>query len=69
MIKIEKGIPKPNTVRRYPWRDMKVGDSFEVPAGMNPESFRHNAHLAGRRLNRKFSTRKFNGGYRCWRVE
>ena len=71
MIKIEKNIPI-HTAARYPWREMKVGDSFAVPIGdgEGPQV------ASGRRATgfRFTKTRVVEGKppremWRVWRVE
>ena len=68
-LKIEEGIPIPKMrLRKYPWEDMKVGDSFFVPDGNN-NTIQTAASYAGKRHNRKYCTRQVNGGIRVWRIE
>ncbi|MDP9196110.1 MAG: hypothetical protein M3O22_04985 [Pseudomonadota bacterium] len=71
---IEKGIAIPTIVRgrarspeKYPWSQMEVGDSFFTPAGA-AKYLNRAAQVAGKRLGRKFSVRKVEGGQRTWRV-
>lgn len=72
MIEIEKGIPVPKEIygrrRKYPWREMSIGDSFVV------ELRRSSVHCAisgaNRRTGMRFIARKTDDGrYRIWRVE
>jgi hypothetical protein len=69
MIKIDKGVPLPRArnTHRYPFEQMRVGDSFLTPAKITSLS----AVLAhwGIRLKRKFASRTVKGGTRVWRVE
>ena len=74
MFKIEKGITKPERSRGpgreaiYPWRSMKVGDSFFVPIGETYKGIRGAASSATQRLApKRFSARKVEGGIRVWR--
>jgi hypothetical protein len=70
--KIEKGIPrvsKQGVPRKYPWREMDVGDSFFV----GNRSIQHMSSCAGTAAKSigggvKFSTGKENGGTRVWRI-
>lgn len=67
---IQKGIKLPSQrapKKFYPWREMKVGDSFLF----DTDQLYHNqmANAAGNRLNMKFSIRKTPDGVRCWRVK
>lgn len=76
MITIDKGIPlPPKREYRFPFRDMAIGDSFAVSAGVNVQKTR--AQLASfcnafakRHPGFKFVTRTVDGGssVRCWRV-
>ena len=87
-FKIEKGIPLPRAYtkggggRKYPWPDMKVGDSFLVPAtdGKFTERgittfgsrLRATARTWGRLNNNpafKVSVYQVSGGARVWRIE
>jgi hypothetical protein len=67
MFKVEKGVPHPGKGGKYPWSTMEIGESFFVPDsdGGAPHTA---AHAAGRRLGRKFTTKKVDGGRRVWRV-
>lgn len=68
--KIEKNVPLPKRAEgykpKYPFSDMKVGDSFAFP----PESFQSVANSAGfymKRTQTEFVWRKDN--LRCWRTK
>jgi len=66
-IKIEKGVPVPLGGRgraKYPWRQMKVGDSFFAPA-----TRRINPRMAEQSTGFKFATRVEGDGVRIWRVK
>jgi hypothetical protein len=75
-IQIEKGVPAPTRQTRtskYPFRDMKVGDSFFIKS-TEPESMRKKLSSASNmfcKLNAgfKFKTQVFDAGVRIWRVE
>jgi len=69
-MKIDKNIPIPGKIgaTKYPFREMDVGDSFEV-SRENLTAVRNAAGQAGLRLGRKYSVKAFNGSHRCWRVE
>ena len=69
---IERGIPFPGTkggrVRKFPLREMEVGDSFAAPSE-NATSARQSAIAFGRANGRKFATRKQeDSSLRIWRV-
>jgi hypothetical protein len=75
-IRIEKGIPIPpvktrgkegRTSPKYPWRDMKVNDSFLFPAHVARGAFAA-AALAEKYTGYRFVVRRMEDGYRCWRV-
>jgi hypothetical protein len=74
-IKIERGVQLPDAAsgkygRRWPYAELKVGDSFFVPdgdcyqAGMPPAMTYWKT-----KLQRKFTSRKVDGGVRIWRTE
>jgi hypothetical protein len=66
-VKIEKGVPMPGLgvgrSRKYPWREMEVGDSFVIQKSAYAQ-----AQLASKRTGFKFSVRKVDGAYRVWRI-
>lgn len=74
---IETGIPLPPVKwvarnrgkSKYPFKDMKINDSFEVVGRKEGISAAHLASMWGRN-NRpyRFSSRKTENGYRIWRV-
>lgn len=77
-IKIEKGIPlqNKNTPRtKYPFPDMKVGDSFlvEAPGNVRTSAVATTAKGWGNRHGVKFACRKVTEGkrqgIRIWRTE
>lgn len=72
-FKVEDGFSLPHpghgkTKPKYPWLEMKVGQSFVVQNP--PVGFRSNAHVFGSRNKMKFSVRKQpDGSMRVWRVK
>ena len=66
-IKIQKGVPIPPVRRKYPFREMQVGDSFFV-AGGKP-SVAGAISSATKTGRGRFRTAKEKGGLRVWRVE
>ena len=74
MIKVDKKVPHPGHYRahgrnpKYPWREMKVGDSFYVE-GVKATTMISNAYQTGERLGMKFSVRKDDKGVRVWRMK
>jgi len=70
MFEIEKGIPIPEQKSIYPIKDMKIGDSFIIPAGRNKYNPSPLISPQAKRYGIKLTTRKLsNGDYRVWRVE
>lgn len=72
MIKIEKNVSIPENSKfgaKYPYRQMKVGDSFLYPKGTLPNTARAGAIQMGKRTGWKFIVRMVAQGLRCWRVE
>lgn len=90
MIEIQKNVPVPQSKgtnsgafpQKYPWDEMEVGDSFEVPMkgkhADNPRAmikmFRNYASAAGRKRSTKDVAIRYSvgmdndGNVRCWRV-
>ena len=80
-FKIEKNIelPKRSSGRpsKYPFSEMKVGDSFFIPVADHIDiwnvagAVRNAANMARIRDKTigRFSTRKVEGGVRVWRIE
>ncbi len=66
-IKIEKGIPLPNRDARskYPFRDMKIGDSIGFESVTDARRCHVSATSFGKRHNMKFR----QAGNRVWRIE
>ena len=75
MFEVESDIPIPRSGMgrpKYPWPDMKVGDSFFVPNrpdGSRPAVSSAASYQMGRSGKKAtYSTRKEAGGVRIWRV-
>jgi len=64
--KIEKKIPLP---RKYPFDEMEVGDSFELPTNWKRTTVAVAALRYGKVTGTKFSIRKTPEGFRCWRIK
>ena len=67
---IKKNAPIPNKERisypeKYPWAQMKVGDSFFIPDREKPLTTTY----AARKHNMKFTQRSMDGGIRIWRIK
>jgi len=79
-IKIESGVAMPkfrhSTARKYPFKDMNVGDSFFIPADNKKDMLRMSGSVsacwAAFKKNHKkdwvFRTNKVDGGIRVWRI-
>ena len=77
---IEDGIPIPGTLRdgsygknrKYPVRDLDVGQSFFVPSSQFPPSGPDGVRISclgqARRHGFEITTRKVEGGARVWRT-
>ena len=67
-FKIEKGIPVPVKIRKrkYPFREMEVGDSIMI-AGMRAAS--QISWAVARHKPKRFVTRVEEDGLRVWRTE
>jgi len=80
MYKIEKSVPIPELalggVAKYPFTEMKVGDSFFVPiiegrplknvaVAVSSASFKPSI----KKLGYKYTVRQLKTGVRCWRVK
>jgi len=78
-VKIEKGIPLPygnsrSCSSKYPFLNMKVGDSLLFPEGYVVSYYYKLAYEFTFRCRAmgqmwSFKTKKTPDGYRCWRVE
>lgn len=77
-IKLETGIPIPSRAKseaaKYPWKEMKVGNSFVVPRinGEPMQLTRDRANKAvtyAKKYGHKYCTRTIEAGIRVWRIE
>jgi len=70
--KIEKHVPRDTnrTHQRYPFKVMKVGDSFMIPKSDMTGSTRSSLFGSAKYQHMKISVRQMeNGGLRVWRVK
>lgn len=69
MIKVERNVPlePPRNRTTYPYRQLEVGESFFVPGAIHA-TIATQAWRWGKRLERKYETRKRPGGVRVWRT-
>lgn len=70
---IEKNIPMAKTraqrQRKYPIREMKVGDSFLVPEKDVIKNLSQSVRNVAAEHGHKIAVRKVDGGVRVWRVK
>ena len=64
---VEKLVPLPEGKKRYPYKEMDVGDSFFVDAGKLQVVCNAN-YRASKRLGMQFIARKEVEGVRVWRT-
>lgn len=65
-VKIDKKVPMPmRSHARYPWEQMKVGDSFYVPEPGKRSGF----YSIAARHGYKVAVRNDGEGVRVWRTE
>lgn len=70
MIKIDKNVPYTTASKgapKYPFGEMDIGDSFFVDVAVKSNTVTA-ACQYGLRNGKKFSIRKHDGAYRCWRI-
>jgi len=72
-MKISKGIMPPESrgaPRKYPFDEMEVGDSFDIPIE-DDKTARGSVYVSATRLGMKASIRAIEdkGIYRVWRVK
>ena len=71
-FKIEANIPLRGyggvTARKYPFNEMKPGESFLINGDADPRRVGMAARAFGKLHGSKFATRRTPEGYRCWRI-
>lgn len=69
-IKIEKRVPL-KEVCKYPFKKMNISDSFLLPLESSHEAVRVRAiqFAKDQKPVWKFSIKKTEAGYRCWRIK
>jgi hypothetical protein len=69
--KIEKGIPLPSrmdgTPSRYPWDEMKNGDSFFI-SGKKPKGLYTAAYARGLKIAVRSEAKRNKEGVRVWKI-
>jgi hypothetical protein len=74
MFDVQPDVPMPPPHRhrrkasKWPFERMAIGDSFLVADPAQWDRTQQCASIYGRRLKRKFTTRKMDDGLRVWRV-
>ena len=76
MVEIDRGMPLPKKRHpKYPWSEMKIGDSFFVESRPDISDQRLQQKIAECVWGRKkahggnFTVRRVDGGVRVWRTE
>lgn len=71
MIKIDKGIPMPTGRVKYPFAQMKVGDSFAFPIRNRSSVAMSAINYALKHDGTKFTVSAKRGATegRCWRIK
>lgn len=69
-MKIEQDIPCPPRMAMtvWPFKDMKVGDSFLIPTNMNRRAGNAGSSYQRSHPGVKFAIRKVGDEWRMWRV-
>lgn len=70
-LPVESGHPIPKGDKRgwkYPFHKMNVEDSFPVPVHI-VDRVQACAYAYGKRHKQKFTVRRCDAAYRCWRTE
>lgn len=66
-VRIDKTVPLPRRKNgKWPFRQLKVGESFTVPL-LDAPAMRATASVTGKRLGRHFTVRREGDMFRCWR--
>ena len=70
MIKVEPDVPLPDVPERvrYPFADMRIGDSFLIRDESLVKNARSAAWMFGRRHGQEYSCRRVAEGWRVWRI-
>jgi hypothetical protein len=66
-LEVDKSVPLPEGKKRYPYKEMDIGDSFFVGAGKLQVVCNAN-YRASKRLGMQFIARKEVEGVRVWRT-
>ena len=66
-VELEKGVPLPVSRKKYPYKEMEVGDSFFV-AEAGIQNVCNQNYRMGKKLGMSFIARKEGDGVRVWRT-
>ena len=66
-VGLDKDVPLPEARKRYPYKEMEIGDSFFVEGG-GIQNICNQNYRTGKKLGRSFIARKEEGGVRVWRT-
>ena len=66
-VGLDKDVPLPEARKRYPYKEMEVGDSFFVEGG-GIQNICNQNYRTGKKLGKSFIARKEDNGVRVWRV-
>lgn len=66
-VGLDKDIPVPEPRKRYPYKEMEVGDSFFVEGG-GIQNICNQNYRTGKKLGKSFIARKEDNGVRVWRT-
>jgi hypothetical protein len=66
-VELEKDVPVPESRKRYPYREMEIGDSFFVEGG-GLQNICNQNYRTGKKLGMSFIARKEVNGVRVWRT-
>ena len=68
MYKLRNDVPTPPSYRKYPFREMVVGQSFVVTS---EDLYRVRAMVQYEQNtgDARFTVRRQGSGYRCWRTD
>ena len=67
-VEISRDVPVPPPKRRYPYREMEVGESFLVTDGVL-QVVCNNNYRVSKTTGMKFIARREGNGVRVWRTE
>ncbi len=74
VVELDKNVPLIKKVHsgrpsKYPWREMKVGDSFLFPKGLSVSAAYAATRYAKNGMGIKVTIRQTDEGLRVWRIK